>query len=61
MATMDVYGFAHEDLRAARKAVESALSISLEEAAECDGSGHYFRWYVPDVRVCRSVAIQVHV
>ena len=45
---MDVFGFAHEDLRAARKVVESALSISLEEAAESDGSGSYFRWYVPD-------------
>ena len=48
MATMDVYGFAHEDLRAARKVIESALSISLEEAEESDGSGCYFRWYVPD-------------
>ena len=48
MATMDVYGFAHEDLRAARKVIESALWISLEEAEESDGSGCYFRWYVPD-------------
>jgi hypothetical protein len=46
MGTMHVYGFAHEDLRAARKVVESALSISLEEADA--GSGGYFRWYVPD-------------
>lgn len=44
MATMDVYGFAHQDLRAARKAIESALSIHLEEAEESDGSGCYFRW-----------------
>jgi hypothetical protein len=44
MATMDVYGFAHEDLRAARKVIESALSIRLEEAEESDGSGYYFRW-----------------
>ena len=45
---MDVYGFAHEDLRAARKVIESALSISFEEAEESDGSGCYFRWYLPD-------------
>ncbi len=48
MATMDVFGFAHEDLIAARKVVETALSISLEDAEESDGSGSYFRWYVPD-------------
>jgi hypothetical protein len=48
MGTMHVYGFAHEDLRAARKVVESALSICLEEAEEEDGSGYYFRWHVPD-------------
>lgn len=44
MATVDVYGFAHQDLRAAREVVESALSIRLEEAEESDGSGFYFRW-----------------
>ena len=44
MATMDVYGFAHQDLRAARKAIESALSIRLEEVTESDGFGYYFRW-----------------
>ena len=48
MATMDIYGFAYEDLRAARKVIESALSICLEEAEESDGFGYYFRWYVPD-------------
>jgi len=31
---MDVYGFAHEDLFAARKAIEGALSICFEEAEE---------------------------
>src|SRR5688572_18639744 len=46
MATVDVYGFAHEDLRAARKTIESALSICLEEGQESDGSGYYFRWSV---------------
>jgi hypothetical protein len=45
---MDVFGFAHEDLIAARKVVETALSVSLEEAEESDGSGSYFCWYVPD-------------
>ena len=44
MATMDVYGFAHQDLRAAREAIERALSMCFEEAQESDGSGHYFRW-----------------
>jgi len=46
---MDVYGFAHEDLEAARGAVESALSIRLDEAQEeSSPGGLYFRWYVPD-------------
>ena len=44
MATMDVYGFAHQDLRAAREVIESALSIRLEEAQESNGSGFFFRW-----------------
>lgn len=48
MATMDVYGFAHEDLRAARQVIESALSICLQEAEESDGPGYYFRWCVPE-------------
>lgn len=52
---MDVYGFAHADLRAARKVIESALSICMEEAAESDGSGYYFRWYVPD-----GPCVQIH-
>lgn len=46
---MDVYGFAHEDLRAARTVIENALSIYLEEVEESDGSGYYFRWFAsPD-------------
>jgi len=46
---MDVYGFTHEDLEAARGAVESALSIRLDEAQEeSSPGGFYFRWYVPD-------------
>jgi hypothetical protein len=49
MATVDIYGFAHEDLEAARTATESALSIRLEEAQEeSSPGGCYFRWYVPD-------------
>jgi len=44
---MDVYGFANEDLLAARRAVEGALSIRLEEAEESDGSGYYFRVAIP--------------
>ena len=46
MATLDVYGFAHEDLRAAREVIESALSIRLEEAEESDSSGYFFRWAI---------------
>ena len=40
---MDVYGFAHEDIDAARRAVESALSLPMEEAAESDFPGCYYR------------------
>lgn len=43
----DVYGFTHEDMEAARKAVESALSIRLEESPESDGLGNFFHWRVP--------------
>jgi hypothetical protein len=56
MATMDVYGFTHEDLLAARSAVEEALSIRLEEAEESDGS-EYFRVEVPSgpcVQICSN-------
>ena len=48
MSTMDVYGFAHEDLEAARSVVESTLSIRLEETEESSPGGSYYRWYVPD-------------
>ena len=48
MPTADVYGFAHEDLDGARKAIESALSIRLEEAEESmPPAGCYFRGSVP--------------
>src|SRR6185503_3044803 len=47
MGTMHVYGFPNEDLRAARKVIESALSICMEEAEDSDVPGYYFRWYVP--------------
>lgn len=46
---MNVYGFAHEDLLAARRAVEAALSICLEEAEESiPPGGCYYRWNVAD-------------
>ena len=46
---MDVYGFAGEDLEAARRTIESALSIPLEQAQEeSSPGGCYFRWYVPN-------------
>lgn len=48
MGTMHVYGFAHQDLRAARKVIERALSICMEEAKDSDEPGYCFRWYVPD-------------
>jgi hypothetical protein len=43
---MDVYGFVHDDLEAARRAVESALSIRLEEAQD-NPAGCYFRGCIP--------------
>ena len=45
MATMDVFGFAREDLIAARKVLEAetALSISFGGGRGEDGSGSYFR------------------
>jgi hypothetical protein len=50
MGTMHVYGFPHQDLRAARKVIESALSICMEETEENDdiNPAYYFRWYTPD-------------
>jgi hypothetical protein len=55
MGTMHVYGFAHEDLRAARKVIESALSICMEETAESDGAGYCFRWYLPPDGPCVQI------
>jgi hypothetical protein len=43
MPTCDIYGFAHEDIDAARRAIESALSIRLEEVQESDLAGCYYR------------------
>lgn len=49
MGTMDVYGFAHKDLLAARRTIEDALLICLEEAEESSDSGEcYFRSEFPD-------------
>lgn len=48
MASADVYGFAHGDLETARRAIENALSIRLEEAQESmPPGGCYFRGAVP--------------
>jgi hypothetical protein len=48
MAAADIYGFAHEDLETARRAIERALSIRLEEAQESmPPGGCYFRGSVP--------------
>jgi hypothetical protein len=55
MGTMHVYGFAHKDLRAARKVIESALSICMEETEDSDDPGYYFIWRLPD---CPCVQIR---
>ena len=47
MSTMDVYGFAHEDIDIARRMVESALSLRLEEVQESDFPGCYYRVEIP--------------
>ena len=54
---MHVYGFPHQDLRAARTVIESALSISMEESPE-DGDDeprYYFRWYAPPDGPCVQI------
>ena len=47
MPTSDIYGFAHEDIDAARRAIESALSVHLEEHQESDFPGYYYRVEIP--------------
>lgn len=48
MPTTDIYGFANDDMEAARTAVERALSIRLEEAQEStQPGGYYFRVDIP--------------
>lgn len=47
MPTADIYGFAHEDINAARSAIESALSLRLEEHPETDFPGCYYRVEIP--------------
>src|SRR5690348_8082074 len=54
MATSDIYGFAHEDIDAARRAIESALSLRLEEAQESDFLGCYYRVEIPS-RPCLQI------
>jgi hypothetical protein len=57
MHTAGVYGFASEDLEAARVLIESALSIRLQ-VAECDNTGRYFRGDVPSgpsVQIRRNI------
>jgi hypothetical protein len=49
MGNADIFGFPHEDLEGARRAIEKALSIRLEEAPEDNPPiGSYYRWYVPE-------------
>src|SRR5437764_14256044 len=59
MGTVDVYGFKHHDLRAARKAIETVLSLNLEEAQESDGSGYYFLWAITDPWATSGVVLQI--
>jgi hypothetical protein len=47
MGTAHVYGFGHEDIDAARSAVESALSFRLEEHPEADFPGCYYLAHIP--------------
>ena len=47
MQTSFIYGFAHEDIAAARGAIESALSIRFEEIKESDFPGNYYRVEIP--------------
>jgi len=57
MHTAGVYGFACEDLEAARALIESALSIRLE-VAESDNTERYFRGDVPSgpsVQIRRNI------
>ena len=57
MGTMDIYGFAHNDLEAARRAIETALSIRLE-TRDSTYTGNYFCGDVPSgpsVQVRRNV------
>jgi hypothetical protein len=55
MGTVHVYGFAHRDLRAARKLIESSLSISMEEAEDSADPGYYFRWFAPPDGPCVQI------
>jgi hypothetical protein len=47
MPISDIYGFAHEDMEAARRAIESALSLRLDAAQESDLPGYYYRVEIP--------------
>jgi hypothetical protein len=47
MPTADIYGFAHEDIDGARRAIEAALSVKLEECQESDVPERYYRVEFP--------------
>ena len=54
--TADIYGFAHEDLDAARTAIEGAISIRLEEHQKNrPPGGRYFRVEIPS-----GPCVQIH-
>ena len=62
MPTADIYGFKHEDMTAARRAIENALSICLEEAEEAAlPEGAIIAGSFQMVHVCSSAAIQAHI
>jgi hypothetical protein len=52
---MDVYGFEHEDLEAARAAIEKVLSVRLDEAHEQLPVGRHYRICLPS-----DTCVQIH-
>ena len=55
MATMDIFGFAHDNLNLARDMIEEKLAISFDTAQESGGSGQYFRWFFPPEGPCVQI------
>ena len=59
MSIAHIYGFAHEDIDAARSAIESTLSVRFEEAQEeAPPAGLYYRMEMPSGTCVKSAVIQ---